>query len=238
MIHRFEIHSDIGVRYNLTEGLTVPVIVAQQKNPSSRRYSGKSGEARKSERRETFLEAAISVYAEVGYHGATVRKICARAGLTSRYFYESFNDGEELFTACYEQVLQELLSKALAAAQEFPKDRPSQIVAFHRTLFLELKSKPELARVFLTDLASVGPALSRYFDRSIDSIAGQYAEHTPIHHDDYEVRILVRKALVGGLLHLANNWVEEGFVTPIDTLLAATSTLYGLSDAIEISPTE
>ena len=93
--------------------------VVETSSSPGRLYSGKSSATRKSERRQIFIDAAISVYAEFGYHGATVRKICAQAELTSRYFYESFKDHEELFTACYEQVLQELLSKALAAAQQF-----------------------------------------------------------------------------------------------------------------------
>ena len=204
--------------------------VVETTSSPGRLYSGKSSATRKSERRQIFIDAAISVYAEFGYHGATVRKICARSELTSRYFYESFRDNEELFTACYEQVLQELLSKALDAAQQFPDDKASQTIAFQRTFFSELKDKPELARVFLTDLASVGPIVSRYFLRSVDEIAGLYPEHTPIQHEDAEVPKLVRRALIGGVLHLAKEWVEQGFVTPIDTLLAATAILYGLLD--------
>ncbi|MEM7282553.1 MAG: TetR/AcrR family transcriptional regulator [Pseudomonadota bacterium] len=196
---------------------------------SDRRYGGKSKEVRQAERRDLILEAAVSVYAEVGYHKATVRQICARAGLTSRYYYESFENGEDLFTACYEKVLHEFISKAVSAAQSFPNDRKAQTKAFQQTFLTELRDKPDLAKVFLIDVDSVSPKVSRHFNLSVDMIATEFAEQTPIPHGEEEVRNIVRLALVGGVLHIAKRWVEEDYATPMDTLLAATQTLYGLS---------
>lgn len=66
-----------------------------------RRYGGRGGEERRAERRERLLDAGLACYGEVGYHAATVRLICARAGLTERYFYESFANGEDLLCAVY-----------------------------------------------------------------------------------------------------------------------------------------
>ncbi len=69
--------------------------------PALRRYGGRGGEERRAERRERLLDAGLACYGEVGYHAATVRLICARAGLTERYFYESFANGEDLLCAVY-----------------------------------------------------------------------------------------------------------------------------------------
>ncbi len=64
-----------------------------------RRYRGVSEEVRRTERRQRFIEAGLEVFAERGYHSSTVRSICANAGLTERYFYESFSNSEDLLTA-------------------------------------------------------------------------------------------------------------------------------------------
>ena len=195
-----------------------------------RNYGGKTEAARKAERRQLLLEAAISVYAEVGYHSATVRQICKRANLTARYFYESFKNGEELFEACYEFVVDEIVTKAVAAAKRFPNDRRAQVLAFQRTYFSELKQKPKLARLFLMDMTSVSPRIQQRFSRSINMVADQFADQAPIYHDEEKVRDLVSRALIAGVIYISRKWVEEDFSTPIDTLLEATQTLYGISE--------
>ncbi|MEM9738543.1 MAG: TetR/AcrR family transcriptional regulator [Pseudomonadota bacterium] len=205
--------------------------MSTQDAASGRDYGGISVEVRKAERRQRIIQAAISVYAEVGYHRATVREICKQAGLTARYFYESFEDGEALFEACYEHVLEVFISKAVAAAIDFSDDRHAQIRTFQRTYFNELKERPVFAQVFLMDLASVSPHVHKRFSRSVDMIAGQFPGHMPIDHDDEGVCDIVRRALAGGVVHIAKRWVDEDFATPIDTLLEATRVLYGLSES-------
>lgn len=73
------------------------------KKSSSRTYGGLSESERVDERRERFLEAGLEVFGTVGLRGATVRVLCKAAGLTERYFYESFTDTEALFCAVYER---------------------------------------------------------------------------------------------------------------------------------------
>ena len=73
-----------------------------------RTYKGASNEERRTERRQKLLDAAMKVYGAVGYHGATVKAICAEAGLTERYFYESFEKGEALLAAAYLAVMERL----------------------------------------------------------------------------------------------------------------------------------
>ena len=49
--------------------------------------------------RDRLLEAAASVFAELGLQGASVEAVCSRAGFTRGAFYSNFASKEELFLA-------------------------------------------------------------------------------------------------------------------------------------------
>src|SRR5689334_21215370 len=69
----------------------------------------------KEERREEILEAALSVFAESGYHGASTEEIARRAGISQPYVFRLFGTKKELYIAgvarCFRQTL-ELMQKA------------------------------------------------------------------------------------------------------------------------------
>ena len=54
--------------------------------------------------REKLLEAAAAVFAETGYHGATVRQICARAGTNVALVNYYFGDKMGLYTDAKSQI--------------------------------------------------------------------------------------------------------------------------------------
>lgn len=66
-------------------------------------------------RRATLIDAGLDLLAQDEAGAVTVRGICAHAGLTPRYFYESFAGVDELVAATYEGVIAEIAEKALAA---------------------------------------------------------------------------------------------------------------------------
>ena len=55
-------------------------------------------------RRERLIEGAIRAYGELGYRNTTVKAVCEAAGLTERYFYESFANSEALLVAAFDTV--------------------------------------------------------------------------------------------------------------------------------------
>ncbi len=69
-----------------------------------RHYAGQSAEARALARRDRLIEAAVGVYGAQGYRNATVKAVCEAAGLTERYFYESFDNSEALLVAAFDRV--------------------------------------------------------------------------------------------------------------------------------------
>jgi len=69
---------------------------------------------RRSNTRARLLEGALEVFAERGFHGASVEDICERAGFTRGAFYSNFSDRSELVLAMIQQSIQ----LQFAAAQQ------------------------------------------------------------------------------------------------------------------------
>ncbi|WP_259415835.1 TetR/AcrR family transcriptional regulator [Bacillus toyonensis] len=62
-------------------------------------------EERKKETRQLLLESAIEVFAQLGFHGASVDKIAEYAGFSKGAVYAHFNSKEELFLAILEKQM-------------------------------------------------------------------------------------------------------------------------------------
>ena len=82
-------------------------------------YGGENQEERRARRRQQFLDAGLQLFGTLGYRAATVRALCKQAGLTDRYFYESFDTTEDLLVGVYRQqceALERAVMQALAAS--------------------------------------------------------------------------------------------------------------------------
>ncbi|MGG2095959.1 TetR/AcrR family transcriptional regulator [Bacillus sp. S13(2024)] len=62
-------------------------------------------EERKKETRQLLLESAVEVFAQLGFHGASVDKIAEYAGFSKGAVYAHFNSKEELFLAILEKQM-------------------------------------------------------------------------------------------------------------------------------------
>src|SRR5690349_12097413 len=91
-----------------------------------RSYRGVSAGERTAARRAGLLEAALDLLGGDPPGTATMTAICERAGLTERYFYESFRTRDELLVALLDQVAGELLTRTEAALEA--EGPPEQLV--------------------------------------------------------------------------------------------------------------
>jgi len=82
------------------------------KNGSTRPASEPASEST----REKLLDAAAEVFAEIGYHGATIRKICARAGVNGALVNYHFGDKLELYAETLERLVSAARLDAVRAA--------------------------------------------------------------------------------------------------------------------------
>lgn len=78
-----------------------------------RAYGGEDGDIRVARRRATLIDAALELLGASDGGMVTVRGVCREAGLTTRYFYESFDSIEDLVGATFDQVIAEISVAAL-----------------------------------------------------------------------------------------------------------------------------
>jgi len=73
--------------------------------------------ARRQATRERVLEAASEVFAERGFHGATVEDICERAGFTRGAFYSNFSSKDDLVLELTRRHAEDLVDRIRAASK-------------------------------------------------------------------------------------------------------------------------
>ena len=181
------------------------------------RYRGSSAAERRAGRREALILAAIRVYGERGYRNATVKAVCEAAGLTERYFYESFPNSEALLAASYHAVTSVLLATLEEVGASTPGRPAARVRAILARYFQALANDPRSARLFLVEIAGVSAQLDRIFADSLD----QFGDLILRTFGRPGCDPLVCKAVIGGVIHLASDWVARGYAEPIGAVTDA-----------------
>jgi len=133
--------------------------------------------------RDRILEAALSLFSEHGYRGATTAEIARQASVAEGTIYRYFRDKKDLFLACVEPVIQEALRRESAlpnegTARERLRRRIKERVRVIREnlpvlniLFSEGRHHPEIANILLEQIAaSVSPDQKAAFEGSAEAV--------------------------------------------------------------------
>jgi AcrR family transcriptional regulator len=189
---------------------------------SERTVKGVPPEARRASRRRRLLDAALELIGTGGWSATTMRGVCARSGLTQRYFYESFNDPQALVLALYDDVAAEAERATLEALSAAERDRPSRAHAAVDAFVKLVVNDPRKGRVLLME-ASENKELRdrrrRALGRFVEIVAGQIEQHpgqptlTPL-----ELAMSAR-ALVGALSELIMARLRGEIRAPLDQLV-------------------
>lgn len=144
------------------------------------RWSGVPLEDRQALRRDELVAAGIELLGAAEGPALTVRAVCKQAGLTERYFYESFADRDDFVRAAYDDVCQRAMTTLMSA--DTPRAAVERFVALMvddpvrgRVLLLAPAVEPILARSGANWMPSfielLQRKLTRISDPSIQSMA-------------------------------------------------------------------
>lgn len=190
-----------------------------------RRYRGVSNETRMAERRLKLIEAGIRVFGSSGYHAATVKGLCQEAGLTERYFYESFSNAEALFTACYLHITDGLRTRLQGVLLSMDDDDMEQTTRTGLTVFFnQFKESPEAARILLVEVLTVNKSLEELSLKTLYSFVDmlEMLAKPLIEQRDKQGRIdstLLASGLVGSVLYMAARWSLDGCKKPVENVV-------------------
>lgn len=179
-------------------------------------YRGTSARERQAARREQLIRAAITVYGATGYRNATVKTVCETAGLTERYFYESFANSEALLIASFEAV-NATYGQAIDAATREELAPEARVRAMLRAYYAALQADPASARVFIVEIGGISPAVDavarQALRRFADRLTAAWGAETSA------IGEIVRVGVVGAIIHIALAWIANGFRWPLQDVV-------------------
>jgi len=168
-------------------------------------------EQKRADRRLQILRAAIDVFAERGYHGASIDDIIERADIARGTFYLYFASKAAVFDSILDDALEHLTRSILPIEIRDPQALPPQI-----------QLRDNLARVlgYLTaDRARAAVLLSRQVVREVEA-----AERLDVFYA--RVADLIQRALGHG--------IAMGLVRPCDSELTAAGLLGMVRGMLEL----
>lgn len=179
-----------------------------------RRYGGKSADQRRAERRAQLIEAALEIWQQQGWAAVTMRGVCAQAGLTDRYFYESFADRDALLGTVWDQMRDETLGMLLGAiAAVSDKGALAQLHAAVDAVVHHIADEPTRAQIIFGDHAGSAVLEQRRRD-TVQMATGLMIDTArPYLRDDVDEQALRVQTLlgIGGFVELMLAW-RDGLV--------------------------
>jgi AcrR family transcriptional regulator len=122
---------------------------------------------RKEQTRERLLQAAERVFAERGYHAASVDEVAEQAGFSTGALYSNFEGKEDLFLTLFDRHITRQSAEIAALIEDLPSvDERARIGAEHWVEFLDREAKTVMLFIEFWSFAVRNPDVrSRFAER-------------------------------------------------------------------------
>jgi len=136
----------------------------------------------KAERRAALTEAAIMVFAERGYHRATMQAVAERAGVSKGGVYEYFESKEQLLLESAELFLSKMFDESLEAFEAAEGTIHDRIEDLVRGILVSVEDGSEMCRLLLQVWGELGPdeegplreLMGRLYKQSADRVQAAF----------------------------------------------------------------
>ena len=176
-------------------------------------------ESRTNEKRARILDAAVKVFAERGFHSATVAEIARGAGVADGTIYLYFKGKDDLLLRLFDEKMTELVAEVKEALST-ERNAPGKLRRFIQLHLALVERNPDLASVLIVELRQSAQFL-KAADRQklaayVDLIAEVVREGQERGELDGNVSpATVKRAIFGALDELALGWLMSGRRSPL-----------------------
>lgn len=167
-----------------------------------------------SDKRARILEAAIKVFAERGFHTATVAEIARAAGVADGTIYLYFKGKDDLLLRLFDEKMTELLSEVRCELGK-EKTAPEKLRRFIQLHLALVERNPELASVLIVELRQSAQFLKAADRAKLAAYVDLIAEVVRAGQESGELSqgispAAVKRAIFGALDELALGWLLSG----------------------------
>jgi len=184
-------------------------------SPAPRVYRGANNEQRSAERRARLLAAAIHCFGTHGYHQTTLKMLCAEAGLTERYFYESYANFDDILCCAYEHAAGAITAQIIANVAKAAPDPSARLHAALDCYLGQIAADPARARLLLIEIEGASERANATYrtrlDIATDLIEFEVCRGLPARPVNGLSPRLLCSAMLGAIYQMAKNWTLAGF---------------------------
>lgn len=153
--------------------------------------------------RRRLLLAFVEVLTEQGLEDASVGRICKRAGVSRRTFYELFDDRDECFLATFDAAIERLARPVIAAYVEEGGWR-ERIRGALIVLLGQLDAEPDLARMCIVETLKAGPIVAERRAAVLSALVAAVEQGRAEARRGNEPPPLAGQGVVGGVLSVVH----------------------------------
>jgi AcrR family transcriptional regulator len=199
---------------------------------SARPYRGVEAADRLATRRARLLTAGLDLLGGDRHDATelTVRGICRSAGVTARYFYESFTDKDEFVAEVFDWVIADLAATTQAAVAAAPPADQTRALTAH--IVATIGGDPRVGRLlFSTQLANAVLVRKRLESSALFAmLSGRHVEQALRIPENDRIKAAAH-FVVGGVAQTISAWLAGNVRLDPDQLVDhLASLLDGLAD--------
>ncbi|MFJ8002682.1 TetR/AcrR family transcriptional regulator [Streptomyces sp. NPDC096310] len=196
---------------------------------AGRRYRGLDAAQRQQERRTRLIQAGLDLFGTAGYTSVAVKQVCSHAGLTERYFYESFHDREDLLAGVYNELITTIRAETAQAAAAAAPDVDAQLRAGLEVFIRTLAGDARKARLVLIEVVGASPRLEVRRREALHEFAALIAAVVgppPGPQTPSNRLTMTAMSLVGAVNELLVDWTLGHQNATVEELIDLCHTLY------------
>jgi AcrR family transcriptional regulator/DNA-binding MarR family transcriptional regulator len=178
--------------------------------------------------RARVLSAMVETSSELGYAGAVVAPVVARAGVSRRTFYELFDGRDDCFLAAFEWAVEQA-REAVARSSASKRSWREQVRHALAELLRFLDAEPSLARVLVIEALAAGKPVLECRARALGELTAALARSAPASRASGGMSQLTAEGIVGGAFSVIHARLLQPQRTPL-------ADLYGQLMALVVLP--